>query len=330
MNTNLNIVVWGLGSHAINKILPAINRTEGLKLYGVCSRNKEVVDNYAKIWECHSWTNPVLMLEDSSIDVVYLSTPISLHAQQTKNILNANKHVWCEKPFTTTFIDAKNLVNLSRKKNLSVCEGYMFLYHPQFKAIYHQLEEKKLGEIISINCRFGIPYLTNPGFRNNQQLGGGAFFDVGCYPLITLIMLFPKEELKVLFASISKQNNKSVDTKGFAVISLTNGITAYVEWGIDVSYRNEINIWGTQKSLFSDRIFSKDSVYLPSLDIRDTKGDKENNIPIDSADHFSEMLKYFVEVTLDSEKSEIERDLILKRAKLLHGVFSSSVILNQS
>jgi hypothetical protein len=296
-------------------------------LYGVCSRDKEVVENCAKQWECHAWTIQSLMLEDPNVDVIYISTPIGLHAEHIKLALNANKHVWCEKPFTSTIKDTKYLINLSRKKKLSICESYMFLYHPQFEQIYNILEQKQLGEIISVNCRFGIPNLAKPGFRNNPSLGGGAFLDVGCYPLIILVMLFPKVKFKVLISSIFQQDDEPVDSKGFAVISLSNGVTAYIEWGINIAYRNEINIWGTQKSIFSDRVFSKKDVDLLSIIIRDIQG-VENSIPIISANHFQEMLKHFLEVTIDSKKSEAERIFIMRRAKLIEDVFSFSLKTN--
>ena len=57
------IAVWGLGKHAINRILPAIKEVNGLELVGVCSRNETVVREYSKKLDCCGWTNPEDMLK---------------------------------------------------------------------------------------------------------------------------------------------------------------------------------------------------------------------------------------------------------------------------
>ena len=84
MKNSPRLVVWGLGPHAIKNILPAINALDTLSLYGICSRTELVVTDCAKRLECKSWTNPVQMLEDPLVDVVYLATPIGLHSTHGK------------------------------------------------------------------------------------------------------------------------------------------------------------------------------------------------------------------------------------------------------
>ena len=56
------------------------------------------------------------MLNDKNLDIIYLSTPIALHAEQANKVLLAGKHLWCEKPFTSNISHSKSLVALSRKK----------------------------------------------------------------------------------------------------------------------------------------------------------------------------------------------------------------------
>ena len=129
---NYNVVVWGLGPHAIRNILPAIRGCAGMKLYGVCSRNPEIVSKYAAEYECLGWTDEAAMLADPAGEVVYVSTPSGLHASQGRSVLNANKHFWCEKPLAETLADVLDLESLSRERGLSLAEGYMYLYHPQF------------------------------------------------------------------------------------------------------------------------------------------------------------------------------------------------------
>ena len=48
----LNIAVWGIGQHAINRIIPAILSMEGLALIGVSSRNQVTLDNCIENFDC--------------------------------------------------------------------------------------------------------------------------------------------------------------------------------------------------------------------------------------------------------------------------------------
>ena len=258
---SLRVAVWGLGSHAVTKILPAISAVSGLKLYGVCSRNITAVSASVHKWDCMGWVEPSSMLCDPNVDIVYVATPIGLHYQHGKQVLDAKKHFWCEKPLTCELNDTLDLVDSARNKGLSICEGQMFLYHPQYQKLIHYIESFRLGNILSLDCKFGIPRLENPGFRTNASLGGGAFFDVGSYPVAAILGLFSKADARLMYAKISMSADSSVDISGQAIITLTNGVNANLEWRINSSYRNEINIWGEKGSLFTTLIFSKYSDY---------------------------------------------------------------------
>ena len=62
------------------------------------------------------------MLNNSDVDVIYISTPIGIHFETSLQSLNAGKHVWCEKPLTCDYEDTKKLIHLARKKNLMLAK----------------------------------------------------------------------------------------------------------------------------------------------------------------------------------------------------------------
>ena len=158
----LNVAVWGLGSHAKNRILPALSNINEIKLIGVCSRNKKSVEACAKLWECFGWTDSDQMLNSDEVDIVYIATPIGAHFHLAKQAIEAGKHVWCEKPLTCSYSDTQKLVSLSEKEGKVLTESFMYLYHPQFKRVKKFVDDSK--QIQSVICRFGIPTLENPGF----------------------------------------------------------------------------------------------------------------------------------------------------------------------
>ena len=193
----LNVAVWGLGNHARNRILPALFAMTEIKIVGVCSRNARVVRACAESWGCYGWIDPEKMLNSNEVDIVYIATPIGIHFSQAKLAIEAGKHVWCEKPLTCSYADTQQLVLLSNKKGKVLTESFMYLYHPQFQRVKKFINDAR--GVHSVICRFGIPTLDKPGFRNTFELCGGALWDVGSYTVSATLSLFPNQKVKVVF-----------------------------------------------------------------------------------------------------------------------------------
>lgn len=314
------MAVWGIGPHALKNILPAIGVCPGLSLYGVCSRNLESVSKAASQFQCKGWGDPVDMLEDKLIDIVFLSTPIGLHAIQGKAVLQAGKHLWCEKPLAMNLGQTLELERLSRERGLSLAEGFMYLYHSQFARLKQIVDVGMLGTLRCINVRFGIPPLERPGFRNNAALGGGAFLDVGSYLVSATVALLGEGRAEVLFSEISSTAESPVDTSGLAflryIFSTGMSVDVILEWGIDRAYRNEIDLWGDVGSVSSERFFSKAPDYVPKFRFLDRHGNESFELGR-SENHFSAMFEAFIGLARDARLADQERMEIVRRAELV-------------
>lgn len=313
----LNVAVWGLGNHAQNRILPALTTIDEIKLIGICSRNTKIVEACAEQWSCYGWNDPDQMLNSTEVDVVYIATPIGVHFSLAKQAIEAGKNVWCEKPLTCSYIDTQALVSLSEKKDKILTESFMHLYHPQFQRVKKFVDDSK--GVHSVICRFGIPTLDKPGFRNSSELCGGALWDVATYTVSALLPLFPDQRVEVIFSEVLTKKGMHVDNEGRAVLRFSQGATAYLEWGVGVAYKNEIDLWAIDSSFFTDKIFSKPKEYQPQYKIRDINGNEsvENG---EQSEQFIDMFRYFFRLMNDKEQVLTERENILKRAKLMDDI----------
>ena len=315
----INVVVWGLGPHAIKNILPALTMCPGVCLYGICSRNADIVSRFTARYECKGWVDSGPMLEDPKVDVVYLSTPIGLHASQGRSVLLADKHLWCEKPLAENLAQASDLVHLSRERRISLAEGFMYLYHPQFLQLRGILDSGRLGHLQHVTVRFGIPALDSPGFRNHPALGGGAFLDVGSHPISAIVSLLPEHNPEVLLSATFVAPGSPVDTKGQAILRCSgsgNPVDVTLEWGINCSYRNEIDLWGSKQSVTSEYFFSKPSDYVPKFRFLDLNGNESFEYGR-AANHFVAMLSAFRGFVANPDAAEAERIAIIRRAELI-------------
>ncbi len=315
----INIAVWGLGKHALNNIIPVIAKNDHFKLLGVYSRNSTTVQETCDNFDCQSWASEDDFLNDDRLDVIYLSTPIGLHAEQGRRILGAGKHFWCEKPLCTNLTDLESLWQLALQNNLSIFEGFMFFYHPQYLTMIDLLDKKTLGDISTIYCRFGLPALEASSFRYNKELCGGALYDVGCYPIAIINALVSGLSPVLIEGKLEFIENYDVDMHGHVVLSYQSGIKAFLEWKIGAAYRNEIDIWGEEGSFYSDKIFSKPEDYEPSFEIRDNFGNKKS-LKIDNANHFQLMFNAFAVMMNKPLERQKEYEQICKRVSLLEKI----------
>jgi len=317
MSPTLGIGLWGLGRHAIHRVLPALKSSETVKLVGVTSRNHTVGSKIAKNFDCLYWNDPSEMLKHQTVDVVYLSTPIGLHAEMGESVLKAGCHLWCEKSLTNSFDQSNRLISLARKKDLALCETFMYQYHPQFERLRDIVFSSDFGETVSLVSRLTIPKLDQPGFRDSPELGGGAYFDVGCYP-ISLASEFLGKDLSVHFAELEDDKNSQVDLRGRAILKSKVGSIAFLEWGMGSAYRNEVTICGTSQSVYADKIFSKNTGQNSSLRIRDHYGTptEESIFP---ADYFVSMIEAFT-------RSVWERNI---REQFWSSIENQAVLMNK-
>jgi NDP-hexose-3-ketoreductase len=265
------IAVWGLGPHAFKNVLPAIEASPGFTLVGVCSRSREKRDEALQQWGGASWAEPEAMLADPRIEVVYLATPTGLHFSHSMQVLDARRHLICEKSLTGDGEQSLRMVNYSAEHDLLLCEALAFQYHPRFLVVRDAIASMEFGEVFHASCCFGLPRLEKPGFRMTEALGGGALLDVGCYPLAAVRALFG-DAGGVIRAQIKAGTDVEVDVGGTAGVEFDGPIAADLAWWYNGAYAADLTIYGEKQSLYANRIFSKETVADSTIILRDLHG----------------------------------------------------------
>jgi NDP-hexose-3-ketoreductase len=330
----VRVAVWGIGNHARNRILPALVACPDTVLAGITTRNQAVAHDVVASHSCRAWRSPEEMLASSDVDAVYLATPIGLHANHGTEVLRAGKHLWCEKSLAADLAGASELVELSRRMDLSVCEAFMYAYHPQFERILEIVAgQRTLGRLFSISSRFSMPELDRPGFRHTHALGGGALLDLACYPISLALRLSSAVETpRVRTCRFSSAPGFEVDLAGFAVLEFANPTIAFLEWGFGRGYTNEMTVSAEKGSLHANFVFSKRDGLESSIEIRDAKGASRTEV-FPATDAFECMLRRFARATKDKVLREnFRREASLQAnclGSLQAGMTSSAPAVNR-
>ncbi len=87
------------------------------------------------------------ILASTEIDAVAIVTPVWTHYELTKAALENGKHVFVEKPFTSSVAQAEELIELAARKNLKIMVDHTFLFTGAVKKIRQLVEEEALGKL---------------------------------------------------------------------------------------------------------------------------------------------------------------------------------------
>ncbi|KAG8763502.1 hypothetical protein FRC15_007977, partial [Serendipita sp. 397] len=137
------------------------------------------------------------LVVDPDVDIVYVATPQSRHYHDVLSVLNARKHVLCEKPFTINAEQAAHLISIAKSHNLFLMEAAWTRFFPHTRKILSILhEDQSIGSPQRLFVDFSI--LADATSRlHDPNLGGGALLDLGFYPVTWAFLILykhPKNE----------------------------------------------------------------------------------------------------------------------------------------
>ena len=166
------------------------------------------------------YTDYDAFLKDDSFDTVYIGLINSLHYEYAKKAILAHKHVIVEKPFTSTYEQAKELYDLTKENNVFVFEAIMSRYSKNYQHIQKYLP--CIGDIKMIQCNYSQyssrydAYLRHevlPAFDPEEY--GGALYDINVYNIHFVEGLFGKPVFTHYEANIGFNG---VDTSGTLIM----------------------------------------------------------------------------------------------------------------
>lgn len=177
---------WGIiGAGVIaQEMAQALTNLYG-QVYAIASRTRERAEALAGQYPIHHvYSSAQELLNDPSVDLVYVATPHNLHYDIMRQALLAGKHVLCEKAITVNSAQLREIRSLALERGL-VVEEAMTLYHmPLYRELRRKVEQGAIGKVNMIQVNFGSckPYdVANRFF--SQDLAGGALLDIGVYAL---------------------------------------------------------------------------------------------------------------------------------------------------
>lgn len=221
---------WGIlaPGRIARKFASELQQLDNARVYAVGSRDANRAKEFADEFGAHRhYNNYEDLVSDPEVDIIYIASPHSLHAEHALLCLNHHKPVLCEKALGLNRAEVDKMVGGARKNSVFFMEAFFVPHQPSYQEAKRIIESGELGKVNYIQGWFGFnksPY--DPGQRlMNPELGGGALLDIGLYPVFdTLYFLGEPDQIN----TNAEFSETGVDQSVSLRFEYSNGVSASV------------------------------------------------------------------------------------------------------
>jgi len=185
----LGVALLGLGSYAGGQLAPGLQKTEHCELRGIVTGTSSKIPRWQQQYDIpdgnvYSYDTMGELANNDDIDVVYIVTPPGLHAKYSIAAAEAGKHVWCEKPMAMNVEECQSIIDATKRNGVQLMIGYRLQHEPNTQKIMEWAEQEPYGSIQKLATGAGYSGSHGPeSWRRDAELGGGALYDMGVYPI---------------------------------------------------------------------------------------------------------------------------------------------------
>lgn len=226
----------------------ALHQTPEAELVAVASRTPERAEAFAGEWGIpRSHGSYEALAADEDVDVVYVATPQSRHADDACLFLDHGKHVLCEKPLAMTESEVLRMTATAQLNERFLMEAVWSRFLPSYQTLLELLLAGRIGEPLLVEADFGFRMPVDAAHRLfDPARGGGALLDLGIYPLqLASLVLGPPDRV----VASGHYGATGVDETVAATLHHPGGRLAVVKASIRVNLGCTARIAGTEGSI---------------------------------------------------------------------------------
>ncbi len=321
MSQTIQWGVLGYARIARNHVMPAIQRSRNGRIQALAARDAaRLAEGRQRFAIPSAYANYEDLLADPEIHAVYIPLPNALHAPWAIAALEAGKHVLCEKPLALNATEARRMADAARANGRWLMEAFMYRYSDRTHQVEKLLRDGRLGDIRHINASFRFRMspeaIAQPDVRLVPELGGGALYDVGVYPLNFLGLV--TGGLKPVSCRAEASFYNGVDMNLSGVLRYENGLIAAIHCGFDAALHVRAEIIGTEGVLeIPDTFFGN----AGELILR--TADQEERIAVAESHRYQSQVEDFADAILLGREPRLRLDESLNNLEVLDALYAS-------
>ena len=267
----INVAVLGCGgiARAMAKTLRGMAERDGsVCLYAAAARDEARAQAFAREEGFQkAYGSYEEMLADDNVQLVYVATPHSHHAEHVKLCLEHGRAVLCEKAFAGNARQAKEMLAMAREKNILCTEAIWTRYMPSRKIIDDLIAEGAIGEPVMLTANLGYS-IAHVERMIRPELAGGALLDLGIYVLTFASMVFG-DDVERMESSVVMFDT-GVDRRETINLYYRDGKSAELTAVCDCATDRRCVVYGTKGCLTVDNVNNPQVIKLYSDPTSDT------------------------------------------------------------
>ena len=243
----MHVAILGAGgiANAMAKTVKGMEAGgEPVKLYAVAARSEERAQAFADKWGIErAYGSYEEMLCDERVDLVYIATPHSHHAEHATLCIEHGKAVLCEKAFAGNARQAQAVLDLAKEKGVFITEAIWPRYMPSRRIMNDLIAEGAIGEPVLLTAQFGGAIHHIDRIRL-PELAGGALLDLGVYTISFATLLFGTDVIGM--ESTASLMDTGVDQTENITLYYPGGKTAHLMNTVMAETENKCIVYGTK------------------------------------------------------------------------------------
>ncbi len=291
----INIGVVGYGYWGPN-IVRNFNSLNDARVICVCDKNKKVLNSFQKHYPAvHTTTDFNQLITFPDINAIAIVTPVFTHYKLAKLALEKGKHVFVEKPFTSTVAQAEELIELADKNNLKIMVDHTFLFTGAVNKIKELVDNDTLGNLYyfdSTRVNLGL-------FQHDVNV----IWDLAPHDLSIMDYIID-EKPESITASGKAHFNNGLEDIAYITVNFSNNMIAHfnVNWLSPVKVRSTL-IGGEKKMLVWNDLDAdeKVKVYDKGVKVDNKKGIYDLLVSYRSGDMFAPKVAQTEALKLETE-----------------------------
>jgi D-xylose 1-dehydrogenase (NADP+, D-xylono-1,5-lactone-forming) len=318
-------VSWGiLGCAGIAEraLIPAIRGSANGRLAGIASRDARKARAWAaRFGIAKAYGDYAALLDDPGIDAVYAPLPNHLHCEWSVRAARAGKHVLCEKPMAMNAGEARRMAAAADRAGVLLMEAFMYRFHPRLERVLRLISAGAVGEVRAVRSAFTFVFDgADDDYRWRPEFGGGALYDIGCYPISAARLVFGAEPVSV-FARSRLHPKHGVDVETELLLEFPGERFASLCGGFESQFRSCLEVSGSLGYIALERAFSAKRF---GTEIRLVSGERTRAIPFPANDQYARMVERFGAAILRGRPLRYGPDDAVANMRVIDAAFRSA------
>ena len=324
----LGWAIVGLGSLAINQILPAFAKCEKSKVTAFVSGHPEKAHKLALRYgvspkNIYNYQNYDSIKDNPDVDVIYIVLPNGMHAEYTVRGFEAGKHVLTEKPMANNPAECQQMIDAARKANRKLMVAYRCRYEPYNREAIRIAQSGEMGPTQMILADAGFPIGDPTQWRLNKKLaGGGSLMDIGIYALNATRYLTGEEPTEInamIFSTPGDPRFKEVEEHVTFQLRFPSGILANCSSSYGYFHQSHYRVMGTKARLGMDP-----ATWYSGLRMWKEHDNIIEQIDLPEVDHFTSEMDHMSECVMQNKQPLTPGEEGLRDLTIMQGIYEAA------